>query len=157
MVHEKDAEARRYGVENQYAWMVPHVLRGCLAMVAAASDPDDLAWLLPMAERAIARENVGLFNRVARTMGLIGTQTTVRSLALMRRRCRHSTMRGQLEAALGEAASASSLTIAEAEEFSALAADAQVDGPAGRGTLQHRDRAEALQQQHDPARHQSLG
>ena len=120
MVHEKDAEARRYGVENQYAWMVPHVLRGCLAMVAAASDPDDLAWLVPMAERAMARENVGLFNRVARTMGLIGTQTTVRGLALMRRRCRHSTMRGQLEAALGEAASASGLTIAEAEEFSAL-------------------------------------
>lgn len=120
MVYEKDAEARRYGVENQYAWSVPNVLRGCLAMIAAAADPGDVAWLMTLAGRAMKRENVGLFNRLVRTMGLIGTRETVRGLALMLRRCRHTTMRGQLEAALGEAATASGLTIAEAEETAAL-------------------------------------
>ena len=120
MVFGTDGDARRHGVRNQYDWSVPNVTRGCLAMIAAAADPDDLAWLLPLAERAMARENVGLCNRLVRTTGLIGTHPAVRRLALMRRRCRHSTMRGQLDAALGDAAAASGLTIAEAEEFAAL-------------------------------------
>ena len=120
MVFGTDGDTGRYGVRNQYAWSVPNVLRGCLAMIAAAADPDDVVWLVPLAERAMARENVALFNRLVRTMGLIGTQATVRGLAVMRRRCRHSIMRGQIEAALGEAASAAGLTIAEAEEIAAL-------------------------------------
>ena len=95
-------------------------------MIAAAADPEDLAWLTPMAERAMAHERVGRFNRVVRAAGLIGTPASVRSLALMRRRCRHATMRGQLEAALGDAATAAGLTIAEAKESAAL--DHGLDG-----------------------------
>lgn len=120
MCMDGNQDVRRFGVRNHWAWSIPHVMRGCLSMIAAAGDPGDVEWLVSCAEQIAERSiDVGGFNRIVRTVGLIGGLQAVRQLARLKRRVRHSVMLGQIDAALADASAASGLTITEAEEYAA--------------------------------------
>ncbi|KXV33045.1 hypothetical protein AD940_13930 [Gluconobacter thailandicus] len=93
------------------------IFPGCLCMIAAAKDSSDVPWLLSLCAQALKKEDVSQFNRLVATVGEIATPDAIRGLARLRSKVRHSTMLGQLDAALAHAASASGLTTVEAEEL----------------------------------------
>ncbi|ANA15292.1 hypothetical protein APT_10009 (plasmid) [Acetobacter pasteurianus NBRC 101655] len=96
------------------------IFPGCLWMIAAARDPADVAWLLPVCAKALRNEDVAHFNRLVTTVGEIASPDAIRGLARLRAKTRHATMLKQLNVALAQAAERSGLTTAEAEELVAL-------------------------------------
>ncbi|MCG4273467.1 DUF4132 domain-containing protein [Acetobacter senegalensis] len=101
------------------------IIAGCLWMIAAAADAVDLEWLLPACKKALAAEDVAIFNRLVATVGLIGTPDAIRGMVRLRARVRHATMFNALERSLAKAAAASGLTTVEAEEL--LAQEYELD------------------------------